>query len=74
MRRAEGEVSGKAHHNVGESRCKASVAEGTALSGNAHQLQLLLRVAATQVQLHPTKEQAVLIIQPAGRYGAWRMH
>ena len=44
--------------------------EGTAFSSNAHQLQLLLRVAAAQVQAHPTQEEAVLVIWPVSSWPA----
>ena len=50
------------------------MSECTAFSGNAHQLQLLLGVATTQVQLHPAQKQAVLIVQLVSRYGAGEWH
>ena len=51
-----------AYHNVCETRTEVSVPESTALPGNAHQLQLLLRIATAQMQPHPTQKQALLII------------
>lgn len=65
---------GTAHHNVGQPWRQVCMPERTTFSGDTHQLQLLLRVAATQVQLDPTQEQTVLVIQHVGTYAAGEMH
>lgn len=57
-------VQAVTYHNVCEARGKVCVPESTAFSGNTHQLQLLLRVTATQVQPHATQKQAILVITP----------
>ena len=64
----------RAHHNMGQSWRQLGVSECTAFPGNAHQLQLLLGVAAAQVQLDSAQKQAVLIIQLGSRYDTGEMH
>ena len=57
-----------AHHNVRQARRQVCMPESTAFSSNAHQLQLLLRVAAAQMQANPTQEEAVLVIWPVSSH------